>query len=56
MSKAASFRKFDRRYMTSPRLRAAGGDVTDVGLLTWFVKDKAEYAGHLREIGHAIRA
>ena len=25
-------------------------------LLTWFVKDKAECAEHLREIGHAIWA
>ena len=37
-------------------VRAAGGDLTDVGRLTWFVKDKAEYAEHLREVGHAIRA
>ncbi|TYP84452.1 enamine deaminase RidA (YjgF/YER057c/UK114 family) [Maritimibacter alkaliphilus HTCC2654] len=36
-------------------VRAAGGDVTDVGRLTWFVKDKAEYLAHQREIGAAYR-
>lgn len=36
-------------------VRAAGGDVTDVGRLTWFVKDKAEYLAHQREIGQAYR-
>ncbi|GGH37318.1 Enamine deaminase RidA, house cleaning of reactive enamine intermediates, YjgF/YER057c/UK114 family [Cribrihabitans marinus] len=36
-------------------VRAAGGDVTDVGRLTWFVTDKAEYLAHQREIGQAYR-
>lgn len=36
-------------------VRAAGGDVTDVGRLTWYVKDKAEYLAHQREIGQAYR-
>ena len=36
-------------------VRAAGGDVTDVGRLKWFVKDKAEYLAHQREIGAAYR-
>ena len=36
-------------------VRAGGGDVTDVGRLTWFVKDKAEYLAHQREIGAAYR-
>ena len=36
-------------------VRAAGGDVTDVGRLTWFVKDKAEYLAHQREVGEAYR-
>lgn len=36
-------------------VRAAGGDVTDLGRLTWFVKDKAEYLAHQREIGAAYR-
>ncbi len=35
--------------------RAAGGDVGDIGRLTWFVKDKAEYLAHQREIGAAYR-
>lgn len=37
-------------------VRAAGGDVTDIGRLTWFVKDKAEYLAHQREIGQVYRA
>ena len=36
-------------------VRAAGGDVQDVGRLTWFVKDKAEYLAHQRQIGQAYR-
>ncbi|KPP87603.1 MAG: putative translation initiation inhibitor, yjgF family [Rhodobacteraceae bacterium HLUCCO07] len=36
-------------------VRAAGGDATDIGRLTWFVKDKAEYMAHQREIGAAYR-
>lgn len=36
-------------------VQAAGGEVADVGRLTWFVKDKAEYLAHQREIGAAYR-
>lgn len=36
-------------------VRTAGGDVTDVGRLTWFVKDKATYLKHQREVGEAYR-
>ena len=36
-------------------VRAAGGDVEDIGRLTWFVKDKAEYLAHQREIGQSYR-
>lgn len=36
-------------------VRAAGGEVTDIGRLTWFVTDKAEYLGHQREVGQAYR-
>ena len=36
-------------------VRAAGGDVTDVGRLTWFVKDKDEYLAHQGEVGQAYR-
>lgn len=36
-------------------VRAAGGDVTDIGRLTWFVKDKAEYLARQREVGEAYR-
>ncbi|MEM7044512.1 MAG: RidA family protein [Pseudomonadota bacterium] len=36
-------------------VRAAGGDVTDVGRLTWFVKDKTEYLDRQREVGEAYR-
>ena len=36
-------------------VRAAGGDVTDIGRLTWFVKDKAEYLAHQRAVGEAYR-
>lgn len=34
---------------------AAGGDVSDLGRLTWFVTDKSEYLTHQREIGEAYR-
>lgn len=34
---------------------AAGGEVGDVGRLTWFVKDKAEYMANQREVGAAYR-
>lgn len=36
-------------------VQAASGDVTDIGRLTWFVKDKAEYMAKQREIGQAYR-
>ena len=36
-------------------VRAAGGDVTDIGRLTWYVKDKAAYLAHQREVGEAYR-
>ncbi len=36
-------------------VQAAGGDVEDIGRLTWFVKDKAEYLAHQREVGQAYR-
>lgn len=36
-------------------VRAAGGDVTDVGRMTWFVKGKAEYLSRQREVGEAYR-
>ena len=34
-------------------VRAAGGEVTDIGRLTWFVKDKADYVANQRAIGEA---
>lgn len=36
-------------------VRAAGGDVSDVGRLTWYVKDKREYLAKQKEIGAAYR-
>ncbi|MEM8949756.1 MAG: RidA family protein [Pseudomonadota bacterium] len=36
-------------------VRAAGGDVTDVGRLTWFVKDKADYLARQQDVGEAYR-
>ena len=36
-------------------VRAAGGDIEDIGRLTWFVKDKAEYAAKQREVGQVYR-
>ena len=36
-------------------VRAAGGDVTDIGRLTWFIKDKSEYMAKQREVGQAYR-
>ncbi len=36
-------------------VRAAGGDVSDVGRLTWFIKDKAEYVANQRAVGEAYR-
>ncbi len=37
-------------------VRASGGDVEDIGRLTWFVKDKREYLSRQREIGEAYRS
>lgn len=37
-------------------VRAAGGDIGDIGRLTWFVRDKAEYLAHQGEVGAAYRA
>ena len=36
-------------------VRAAGGDVEDIGRLTWFVKDKDEYLAKQREVGKAYQ-
>jgi len=36
-------------------VRAAGGDVTDIGRLTWYVTDKAEYLARQREVGKAYQ-
>ena len=36
-------------------VQAAGGDVTDIGRLTWFVTDKAEYLAKQREVGQAYQ-
>lgn len=36
-------------------VRSAGGDVTDIGRLTWFVTDKAEYLAKQREVGKAYQ-
>lgn len=36
-------------------VRAAGGDIENIGRLTWFVKDKAEYAAMQREVGQTYR-
>ncbi len=36
-------------------VRAAGGDVTDIGRLTWYVTDKAEYLANQRRIGESYR-
>ena len=33
----------------------AGGQVSDVTRLTWFVTDKREYLGHQKEVGAAYR-
>ena len=34
---------------------AAGGEVTDITRLTWFITDKAEYLARQREVGAAYR-
>lgn len=36
-------------------VEAAGGQVSDVARLTWFVTDKAEYLAHQAEVGAAYR-
>ena len=36
-------------------VKAAGGDVTDIGRLTWFIKDKREYLAKQKEVGQAYR-
>lgn len=36
-------------------VEAAGGQVTDIARLTWFVIDKAEYAARQSEIGDVYR-
>ncbi len=36
-------------------VETAGGQATDIARMTWFVKDKAEYLAHQREIGQAYR-
>lgn len=37
-------------------VEAAGGDVTDITRLTWFVKDKAEYNKIQSELGKTYRS
>ena len=36
-------------------VRAAGGDIDDIGRLTWFVKEKQEYLAKQKEVGQAYR-
>jgi len=36
-------------------VQAAGGDIDDIGRLTWFVKNKSEYVAKQREVGQAYR-
>ncbi|XAT62056.1 RidA family protein [Rhodobacteraceae bacterium Araon29] len=36
-------------------VQAAGGRVSDVGRLTWYVKDKSEYLANQRAIGQAYQ-
>ena len=36
-------------------VRAAGGNVGDIGRMTWFVKDKQEYVNSQKEVGRAYR-
>jgi enamine deaminase RidA (YjgF/YER057c/UK114 family) len=36
-------------------VEAAGGAVTDIGRLTWYVKDKSDYMSHQREVGEVYR-
>lgn len=37
-------------------VKSAGGDITDITRLTWYVIDKKEYAARQREIGAVYRA
>ncbi len=37
-------------------VRAAGGDVHDIGRLTWYVVDKSEYLAKQREVGQVYRS
>ncbi|ETX13620.1 endoribonuclease L-PSP [Roseivivax halodurans JCM 10272] len=36
-------------------VRAAGGEVTDIARLTWYVTDKTEYLARQKEMGAAYR-
>ena len=36
-------------------VRAAGGDIDDIGRLTWFIKEKQEYLAKQKEVGQAYR-
>lgn len=36
-------------------VQAAGGDVSDIARLTWFVTDKQEYLARQRDVGQAYR-
>ncbi|MGJ8570088.1 MAG: RidA family protein [Hoeflea sp.] len=36
-------------------VRAAGGEVTDIVRLTWFITDKKEYLARQKEVGAAYR-
>ncbi|WP_208661921.1 RidA family protein [Rhizobium fabae] len=36
-------------------VRTAGGEVTDIGRLTWFIKDKTAYLAQQKEVGEAYR-
>ena len=36
-------------------VRAAGGEVTDITRLTWYVTDKQEYLANLKGVGEAYR-
>ena len=37
-------------------VRSAGGDVTDLVRLTWYVVDKKQYVDRQKEVGEAYRA
>ena len=36
-------------------VKAAGGNIDDIGRLTWYVKDKDEYLAKQREVGKAYQ-